>query len=105
MIILWITRGKAWNHDKTYGEDDEEAPEQSHPSGAVRLSFGTRPTRLVGEFGVDDVHPDTSRNASWSTVVGGSGAGHRDDDDDDVNVTELRLCSSQPSSVIDDLKA
>ncbi|KAF8550106.1 hypothetical protein OG21DRAFT_1420211 [Imleria badia] len=101
LIILWIARGKAWNGGKTYGEDEDE-PDQRHSSGVVRLSFGSRPSRAVGEF-AEDVHPNTSRNASWSTVVGGSGAGHRDGDGD-VNVVELGLCGSEPPSVIADLK-
>lgn len=100
LIILWIARGKAWNSTKSYGEEEDQAPDQRRSSGVVRLSFGSRPTRVVGEFG--EGHPDTSRNASWSTVVGDSGAGHRDGDGD-VNVMELGLCGSEPSS-INDLK-
>jgi hypothetical protein len=107
LIILWIARGKAWNYAKNCreDEDEDEALGQPHSSGVLRLSFGSRPPRVAGELGVDDdAHPDTSHNASWSTVVGGGGAEHRDGDGD-VNVIELGLCGSEPSSVIDDLKA
>lgn len=105
LIILWIARGKAWNYARSRGEDEEEAPGQLHSNGVARLSFGSRPTRVAGELGVDDdVHRNTSRNASWSTVVGGDGAEHRDGDVD-VNVTKVGPCGSEPSSVIDDLKA
>lgn len=99
LIILWIARGKAWNHANAYDEDEDEAPSQPHSSGSARLSFGSRPARVADQLGIDDVHPDTSRNTSWSTAVGGE---HRDHD---VNVIELGLCGSEPSSVIDDLKA
>ena len=98
LIILWIARGKAWKYGKSNDEDEE-----THPNGVTRLSFSSRPARFVGELGMDDVHPDTSRNASWSTVVGGNGAEHQDGDAP-FNVVKLGLCGSEPSSVIDDLK-
>jgi len=99
LIILWIARGKAWDHANAYGEDEDEVPSQPHSSSSARLSFGSRPARVAEQLGVDDdVHPNTSRNTSWSTVVGSE---HRDSD---VNVIELGLCGSEPSNVIDDLK-
>ncbi|KAF8121143.1 hypothetical protein EV363DRAFT_956056 [Boletus edulis] len=99
LIILWIARGNAWNSGKTFGEDEDEP----HSDGAVKLSFSSRPARTACELGVDDFLPNASLNTSWSTVVGGSGAGYPDGDGD-VNVIELGLCGSGPSSVIDDLK-
>lgn len=91
MIILRIARGKAWNHGNSLDENDDEADQL--PSSTIgRLSFGSRPTRLVGVFGMDDVHP--------SAVAGGGGVKH-----EDGNVVELGLYSSKQSSVIDDVKA
>lgn len=100
MIILWIARGKAWNYAKSR-EDEDDALGQPHSSGVLRLSFGSRPVRVASELGVDDdAHPNTSRDTSWSTDVGGGGAEHRD-----ANVVELGLCGFEPSSVIDEIKA
>ncbi|KAH0826096.1 hypothetical protein J3R83DRAFT_5842 [Lanmaoa asiatica] len=98
LIVLWIARGKAWNHGKSFDED--ETPDQLPSSGIARFSFGSRPTRVAGELSVDDAN--TSRNASWSTVAGGGGTEHGDAY---VNVIELGLYGSEPSSIIDDIRA
>ncbi|KIJ64176.1 hypothetical protein HYDPIDRAFT_90945 [Hydnomerulius pinastri MD-312] len=88
LIILWIARGKAW----TSSSSGITSPSPDQPPTISRLSFGSRPVRVVDEFGFGHMDNSTSRSGSRSLV--GSG---------DVNVIELGLCQcgSEPPSVID----
>ncbi|KAG9310776.1 hypothetical protein JVU11DRAFT_8625 [Chiua virens] len=72
LIILWIARGKAWHSGKTFSDsDDDGAADRQSWSGTGRLSFGSRPTRITGEFNVDNVLSGASPNVSWITVGDG----------------------------------
>ena len=71
-------------------------------SSIGRFSFAARPICVAGQFGVEGDHRlnESQNNASWSTVGGGT-AEHGDGN---VDVIELGLCDSKPSSVIGDVK-
>lgn len=99
LIILWAARGRAWDSNKSYGED--EASDQLPSSHIGRFSFGSRPTRVAGEYSVDTVYPSTqvmSRNASSSSVAEGPKHG----DISSIDMTELGLRSSKPPGITND---
>ncbi|KAF9236536.1 hypothetical protein BU15DRAFT_49853 [Melanogaster broomeanus] len=88
LIILWITRGRAWgSHSRAV------TPDPLPRGGMSRLSFGSRPVRPADDF--DFVDSATSRTGSRSIVGGG--------DELCVNLVELRPCApgSGPSSITD----
>ncbi|KAG8215536.1 hypothetical protein J3R82DRAFT_9194 [Butyriboletus roseoflavus] len=102
LIILWIARGKAWNKGKSLSEDNCTVPDQNPASSIGRFSFCSPPTRVEAKFGsVNGVHLSESRNTSWSTV----GGGRAEHGDSNVDVIELGLYGSKPSSVIGNVKA
>ncbi|KAF9218641.1 hypothetical protein BS17DRAFT_719999 [Gyrodon lividus] len=90
LIILWIARGRAWG-----SRGSVATPGQPPPDVISRLSFGSRPIRATDGSDFGDIDDATSRSGSRS-IVGGGGAV-----DINVNVIELRLYGSEPSSVVD----
>jgi len=125
LIILWSARGKTWNSGKSYGESSGGGESSAEGGSSVMAGSGGRPstpssprriakfvrvgaqlTRVSGGFGTaDDDLPPISQNGSSSTIIeGDTKRGGADADADsngggDVNLIELGLCVSEPSSI------